>query len=142
MLLFAVNNLIQGNEREKNIIRTDKKKNPNPMSLEELKFAYNNVDSISELTRFIWKRVEEHERVNGSFKNKGEMYAWVRRNVKTSIVHEQSVTSRMKTADKKFCSLCLAERVNIFIAMHLEGSNKLMNKNLNLRGRAVVKQGS
>ena len=84
---------------------TDKKKNPNPMSIEELKFAYNNVDSISELTRFIWKRVEEHEGVNGSFKNKGEMYAWVRRNIETSSVHEQSVTSRMKTAGKKFCSL-------------------------------------
>ena len=54
---------------------TDKKKNPNPMSLEELRNAYNNVDSISEVTRFPWKRVEEHERVNGSFKDKGEMYA-------------------------------------------------------------------
>ena len=35
----------------------------------------------------------------------------------------QYVTSRMKTAGKKFCSLCLAERVNIFIAIHSEGSN-------------------
>ena len=95
---------------------TDKKKNLNPTSLEELRIAYNNVDSISELTRFLWKQIEEHERVNGSFKNKGEIYAWVRRNIETSIVHEQSVTSRMKTAGKKFCSLCLAERVNIFIA--------------------------
>lgn len=118
---------------------TDKKKNPNPMSLEELKFAYNNVDSISELTRFIWKRVEEHEGVNGSFKNKGEMYAWVRRNIETSIEHEQSVTSRMKTAGKKFCSLCLAERVNIFIAMHSEGSNKLMNKKSEFTGACSCK---
>jgi len=31
---------------------TDKKKNPNPRSLEELRIAYNNVDSISELTHF------------------------------------------------------------------------------------------
>ena len=31
---------------------TDKKKYPNPKSLEELQIAYNNVDSISELTRF------------------------------------------------------------------------------------------
>ena len=122
---------------------TDKKKNPNPMSLEELRTAYNNVvNSISELTRSLWKRVEEHERVNGSFKDKEEMYARVRRNIKTSIVYKQSVTSRMKTAGKKFCSLCLAERVNIFIAMNSEGSNKLMNKNLNLLGRAVVRQGS
>ena len=91
------------------------------MSLEELQIAYNNVDSISELTRFLWKRVEEHEQVNGLFKNKGEMYASVRHNIKTSIVHEQSVSSRMKTAGKKFCSLCLAERVNIFIVINLEG---------------------
>ena len=118
---------------------TDKKKNPNPRSLEELKIAYNNVDSISELTRFIWKRVEEHEGVNGSFKNKGEMYAWVRRNIETSIIHEQSVTSRMKTAGKKFCSLCLAERVNIFIAMHSEGSNKLMNKKSEFTGACSCK---
>ena len=95
---------------------------------------YNNVDSISELTRFLWKRVEEHERVNGLFKNKGDMYAWVRRNIKSSIAHEQSVTSRMKTAGKKFCSLCLAERVNVFIAMHSEGSNKLMNKKSEFTG--------
>ena len=45
------------------------------MSLEELRNAYNNVDSISDLTRFLRKRVVEHERVNGSFKDKGEMYA-------------------------------------------------------------------
>ena len=53
----------------------DKKKNPNPRSLEELRNAYNNVDSISELARFLWKRVVEHERVNGLFKDKGDMYA-------------------------------------------------------------------
>ena len=61
---------------------TNKKNNPNPMSLEELRTAYNNVDSISELSQFLCKRVEQHERVNGSFKDKGEMYAWVRRNIK------------------------------------------------------------
>ena len=104
------------------------------MSLEELQNAYNNVDSISELTRFLWKRVEEHERVNGLFRNKGEMYAWARRNIKSSIVNEQSVTSRMKTAGKKFCSLCLAERGNIFIATNSEGSNKLMNKKSEFTG--------
>ena len=97
------------------------------MSLEQLKIAYNNINSISELTCFLWKRVEEHERVNGLFKNKGDMYAWVRCNINSSIVHKQSVTARMKTAGKKFSSLCLAERVNIFIAMNSEGSNKLVN---------------
>ena len=59
--------------------------------------------------------------VNGLFKNKGDMYAWARRNIKSSIAHEQSVTSRIKTAGKKFWSLCLAERVNIFIVMNSEG---------------------
>ena len=38
---------------------TDKKKYPNPRSLEELQIAYNNIDSISELSRFLWTRVEE-----------------------------------------------------------------------------------
>ena len=71
------------------------------MSLEELRNAYNNVESVSELTQFLWKRVEQHERVNGSFKDKREKYAWVRRYIKTSIVHEQSVTSRTKTAGKR-----------------------------------------
>ena len=54
---------------------TDKKNHPNPMSLEKLGDAYNNVDSISELTRFLWKRVEEHEVVNDMFKHKRDMYA-------------------------------------------------------------------
>ena len=45
------------------------------MSLEKLRNAYNNVDSISEVTRFPWKRVEEHERVNGAFKHKEDTYA-------------------------------------------------------------------
>ena len=49
----------------------DKKKNPNPTSLEELRNAYNNVGSISEFTRFLWNRVEHHERANGLFKDKG-----------------------------------------------------------------------
>merc|ERR1711966_525311 len=53
---------------------------------------------------------------------------------KTSIVHDQSVTSRMKTVDKKFCSLCLAERVNIFILMNSEGPNKLTNKSSEFTG--------
>ena len=75
--------------------------------------------------------------MNGSivlFNDKGEMYAWVRRNIKTSIVHEQYITSRMKTAGKRFCSLCLAEKVNIFIVMNSEGSNKLMNKKSEFTG--------
>ena len=50
-------------------------------SLEELRIAYNKVDSISELTRFLWKRIEEHERVNSSFKDKEEMCVWVRHNI-------------------------------------------------------------
>ena len=54
---------------------TDKKKYLNPMALEKLRDAYNKVDSIiSELTRFLWKRVEENERVNGLFKHKGGVF--------------------------------------------------------------------
>ena len=53
---------------------TDKKKHPNSMSHEESRDAYNKADSISELTCFLWKRVEEHERVNGFFKHKGDMH--------------------------------------------------------------------
>ena len=54
--------------------------------------------------------------------------------MKTTIMYEQTVTSRMKTAGKKFCSLCMAERVNIFCATNSEGSNKLMNKKSELTG--------
>ena len=72
------------------------------MSLEELRIAYNNVDSTPELTCFLWKRVEKPERTNDSFKDKGEMYALARCNLKTSIMHEQYVTSRMKTARKSY----------------------------------------
>ena len=112
---------------------TDKKKTPNPTSVEELRDAFNDVD-VTELTRFLWKRVEEHERVNGLFKNKGDMYSWIRENIKASIIHEQSATSRMKTAGKKICSLCLAERVNIFCAANSKESNKLMNKKSEITG--------
>ena len=67
---------------------------------------------------------------------------WVRRNIKTSILYKQSVTSRMKTAGKKFCSICLAERVNIFIAKHSEGSNRPTNKKSESAVHAVVTLGS
>ena len=80
------------------------------------------------------ERIEEHERVNGTFKNKGDMYSWIRANIKASIIHEQSATSRMRTAGKQFCSLCLAERVNIFCAANSKESNKLMNKKSEITG--------
>ena len=49
------------------------------MSLEELKIVYyNNIDCISELTCSLWEQVEERRRVNGLFKDKGEMYVLVR----------------------------------------------------------------
>ena len=35
---------------------------------------------------------------------------------------------------QQFCILCLAERVNIYIAMNSEGSNKLMNKKSEFTG--------
>ena len=62
------------------------------------------------------------------------MYSWIRKNVKTTILYEQSATSRMKTAGKRLCSLCMAERVNLFCATNSEGSNKLMNKKSELTG--------
>ena len=34
------------------------------------------MDSSSELKRFLWKRVEENELVNGLFKHKGDVYVW------------------------------------------------------------------
>ena len=87
------------------------------------------------------ERVEEHERVNGLFKNKGEMYVWV------LTTQYKDCTRKIcyfkdENNGQKFCSLCLAKRVNIIIAMNSEGSNKVMNKNLNLLGHAVVRQGS
>ena len=113
--------------------RPTEKRSPNPKSIEELRDVYNKID-CTELTRFMWKRVEEHEGVNGTFKQIGDMYSWIRTNMKTTIMYEQTVTSRMKTAGKKFCSLCMAERVNIFCATNSEGSNKLMNKKSELTG--------
>ena len=67
------------------------------------------------------------------------MRGYLRRNIKTSIVHEKSVTLRMKTADKKFCSQCLAKRANIFIRMNSEGSNKLRNKKSEFIGACSCK---
>ena len=103
--------------------------------LEELEVAYNKID-CTELTRFLWKRVRIHEKQHGRFKSKGEMYSWTRKNIKTEILYEQSVTSRMKTAGKEYCSLCMAERVNIFCHMYdSETSKKLSNKKSELTGK-------
>ena len=40
----------------------------------------------------------------------------------------------MKTTSTKFCSLCLAERVNKFVAMHSEESNEPANKKSEFTG--------
>ena len=115
--------------------KSKKKHVPTPTTLKELRMAYDKLD-CTELTRFLWKRVENHEKSNGKFKGTGEMYSWIRKKVKTEILYEQSVTSRMKTAGKEYCSLCMAERVNIFCHMSdSEKSKKLMNKKSEMTGK-------
>ena len=57
---------------------TEQKRSPNRKLIEELRDAFNKVDCM-ELTRFLWKRVEEHEGVNGAFKQIGDMYYWIRK---------------------------------------------------------------
>ena len=57
---------------------TEQKRSPNPKLLEELRDVFYEVD-CTELTHFPWKRVEEHEGVNGAFKHIGDMYSWIRK---------------------------------------------------------------
>ena len=79
---------------------TDKEKHRSPtyVTWRIKKCLQHNVRFISELhNMFLWKRVEEHERVNDAFKHKGDMYVWVRHSLKTSIMYKQSFISRMKT---------------------------------------------
>ena len=65
--------------------KSKKKHIPAPTSLKELRMAYDKTD-CTELTRFLWKRVEDHEKCNGRFKCIGEMYSWISKNVKTEIL--------------------------------------------------------
>ena len=91
---------------------------------------------FTELTRFLWKRIEINEIACGEFKNIGEAYAWTRANLKTKILYEQSITSKMRTAGKSYCSLCMAERINIFCHINdSKKSKKLMNKRSELTGK-------
>ena len=52
------------------------KRNPNPTLLGELRGAFSKI-KCTELTRFLWKRVQEYEGVNGIFKHIGDMYSCV-----------------------------------------------------------------
>ena len=63
--------------------KSKKKHIPAPTSLKELRMAYDKTD-WTELTRFLLERVEDHEKCNGRFKGIGEMYSWIRKNVKTT----------------------------------------------------------
>ena len=87
--------------------------------------------SCTALTRYIWDKVEKQK-----FETTGEMYIWVRNNLEVTIVHQGSVSSRMKTAGSKNCSLCMAERMTIYYdSNHKERSKYLMNKKSELYGR-------
>ena len=60
---------------------------------------------------------------------------------KIEILHKGSVTSQLKSAGSKNCSLCMAEKVNIFYKMNKKGgkSNKLMKKRLEIYGSCTCK---
>ena len=124
------------NKVYRKILRKEKRKKiSTPKTLEELREGFNRID-CTELTRFLWKRIEINEKECGKFKNIGEAYAWTRANLKTEILYEQSVTSKMRTAGKSYCSLCMAERINIFCHINdSKKSKKLMNKRSELTGK-------
>ena len=71
------------------------------MDLKELKNAYSKIH-CSELTKFLWKQAETHEKSMGRlFSTENEMYQWVRSNLKISVLYKQSLSSRMKTSGTK-----------------------------------------
>jgi len=109
---------------------TPKSKEP-ITSLEELQRAQNSIHA-SEITKFMWKQVETHEeteRKGRLFETECEMYSWVRSNLKFSIMYQQSLSSRMKTAGSKNCTLCKKEKLLIYYNMnHPTKGKKLLNK--------------
>ena len=111
-----------------------------PKSPKELQEAYNKV-SVTELTRYLWKQVEKREKeVDKRFKTTGEIYKWLRKNLEVDIVYTQSVTSKMKTAGTKKCSLCTAEKCKIWYDIHHpDKSKKLLNKKSELASRCNCK---
>ena len=88
------------------------KETPKPYVTWKIGDAYNNVDSISELTRFLWKRVEEHERVNDMFQHKRDMHAWVRRNLKTSCSNNLLLQEWKHRAKTSVVYICMLSREN------------------------------
>ena len=107
------------------------KSNAKITSLEELQRAQNKIHA-SELTKFMWRQVETHEeteREGRLFETEGDVYKWVRSNLKISILYQQSLSSRMKTAGSKNCTLCKKEKLHIYYNMnHPTKGKKLLNK--------------
>ena len=71
-----------------------------PENLEqELQKTYDKVNQ-TEFTRFIWKKVQKHEKATKEFKTNNEMCKWVRSNLKYEIIYKQSIHSRLASAGK------------------------------------------
>ena len=109
-----------------------------PTTLKELKIAYNKIQCAA-ITTFLWKQVEMHEKhVRKREFSKTDAYQWVRSNLKVSVLYKQSLSSRMKTAGTKNCSLCKQERMKIYYDMYDPNSPKLLlNKRAELQDRCT-----
>ena len=104
-----------------------------------LQKAYDKVNS-TQFTRFIWKKVQKHEKANQEFKTNLEMYSWVRSNLRYKVLYKQSINSRLASAGKKSCALCMRERMCIYMAKNdpnVEKRSKLVNKKSELKVRCT-----
>ena len=99
-----------------------------------LESDYSKIE-CSNITRHMWAHCKDMH-----FNTKDELYTWVRKNWEVDILHKMPVTSAMKSAGTRFCSLCMKERVAIFNAMHnKKNSQNLMNSRQELYGRCSCK---
>ena len=99
-----------------------------------LESDYSKIE-CSNITRHMWAHCKDMH-----FNTKDELYTWVRKNWEVDILHKMPVTSAMKSAGTRFCSLCMKERVAIFNAMHNnKTSPNLMNSRQELYGRCSCK---
>ena len=93
----------------------------------------------STLTRYLWTQAEKQNSDKG-FESIDKMYKWVRKNLKVEILTKGNVSSRMKTARSKRCSLCLAERIYLYYELNhhdKERSKKLMNQKTEIYGKCT-----
>ena len=99
-----------------------------------LNFDYAKLE-VSTITRHMWAHCQ-----NMPFETKSEMYEWVRNNWEVDIIQKMPVTSALKTAGTRHCTLCMKERVQIFYAMHeKKSSHNLMNSRAELYGKCTCK---